>query len=192
MTTIMRDRIETNYSVYTDVCFTGSTSGTVLTVTAIQFGTIAPGAPLFGVGVASGTTITGILTGIGGVGTYSLSTSQTLSSRTLAAGQTTLTQPVKVTVQLDFHSANVGDSADMVATISTLFRSEIATASFDSSGTGVWPLYADEAKQAPFINAEQQFETRWVLDAVLQSNQVVSWPLQFASAVTINFQPADA
>jgi hypothetical protein len=69
--------------------FTGSISGTTLTVTGISSGAIAVGQTLSGVGVIDGTTITGFLTGAGGnvneTGTYTVSQSQTVVSGTLNA-----------------------------------------------------------------------------------------------------------
>jgi hypothetical protein len=61
--------------------FTGSISGTTLTVTAITNGTIAAGQSLFGVGVTSETVITALGTGTGGIGTYTVNLSQTVTSR---------------------------------------------------------------------------------------------------------------
>jgi hypothetical protein len=60
--------------------FTGSISGTTLTVTAITNGTIAINQALFGVGVTQETVITALGTGTGGVGTYTLNQSQTVAS----------------------------------------------------------------------------------------------------------------
>lgn len=60
--------------------FTGSISTTTLTVTAVQSGTIAVGQAIFGQGVAQNTVITGLGTGSGGVGTYTVSDSQTVTS----------------------------------------------------------------------------------------------------------------
>jgi hypothetical protein len=60
--------------------FTGSISGTTLTVSVMQSGTIAVGQAIFGQGVAQNTVITGLGTGSGGVGTYTVSDSQTVAS----------------------------------------------------------------------------------------------------------------
>ncbi len=65
---------------------TGSISGTTLTTTAVTRGSFAVGQIISGTGVVSGTTITAILTGSGGVGTYGVSPSQTVTSTTIAAG----------------------------------------------------------------------------------------------------------
>ena len=61
--------------------FTGSISGTTLTVTAITNGTIAAGQSLFGVGVTNETVITALGSGSGGLGTYTVNLSQTVTSR---------------------------------------------------------------------------------------------------------------
>jgi len=60
--------------------FTGSITGTTLTVTVMQSGTIAVGQAIFGQGMAQNTVITALGTGSGGVGTYTVSDSQTVAS----------------------------------------------------------------------------------------------------------------
>ena len=60
--------------------FTGSISGTTLTVTAITNGTIGINQALFGVGVTQATVITALGTGTGGVGTYTVNISQSIAS----------------------------------------------------------------------------------------------------------------
>jgi len=63
--------------------FTGSTSGTTLTVTDVSSGTIGVGQSLFGLGVANETIITALGTGSGGLGTYTINISQTLTARAM-------------------------------------------------------------------------------------------------------------
>jgi len=69
--------------------FTGSITGTTLTVTAITSGAIAIGQTLSGTGITSGTKILAFQTGAGGnineAGTYTLNISQTVSSTTINA-----------------------------------------------------------------------------------------------------------
>ena len=60
--------------------FTGSISGTTLTVTAVTNGTIAINQALFGVGVTQETVITALGTGTGGAGTYTVNLSQAVAS----------------------------------------------------------------------------------------------------------------
>lgn len=64
---------------------TGSISGTTLTITAVTSGTLIPGRTIAGTGVTSGTTVTAFGTGSGGVGTYTVSASQTVASTTITA-----------------------------------------------------------------------------------------------------------
>ena len=67
--------------------FTGSISGTTLTITSIQSGAIALGQTLSGSGISNGTTIVGFGSGAGGnvneAGTYTVNISQTASSTTI-------------------------------------------------------------------------------------------------------------
>lgn len=60
--------------------FTGSISSTTLTVSAVSSGTLAVGQSLYGVGILAETVITGLGTGSGGVGTYTINQSQTVSA----------------------------------------------------------------------------------------------------------------
>ena len=72
-----------------DSSFTGSISGTTLTVTNILSGGIALGMTLSGSGITPGTKITGYGTGAGGnvnyAGTYTVNTSQSAASTTITA-----------------------------------------------------------------------------------------------------------
>lgn len=69
--------------------FTGSISGSTLTVTAITAGAITMGMTLSGTGITAGTTIVAFNTGAGGnvneAGTYTVSIPQTASSTTISA-----------------------------------------------------------------------------------------------------------
>lgn len=67
-------------SIPSSAVFTGSISGTTLTVTAVKNGTIAINQALFGVGVTQETVITALGTGTGGIGTYTINQSQTVAS----------------------------------------------------------------------------------------------------------------
>lgn len=63
--------------------FTGSIAATTLTVTAVGSGVLAVGSVLSGSGVTAGTVITALGTGTGGVGTYTVTPSQTAASTTI-------------------------------------------------------------------------------------------------------------
>ena len=82
-------RLRPGEKVYfaTDASFTGSISGTTLTVSAMTSGTIHNGDTVQGAGVAAGTVITSFASGTtGGVGTYTVSVSQTVASEAMTTG----------------------------------------------------------------------------------------------------------
>ena len=68
-----------------DASFTGSISGTTLTVTAVSYGTIAVGQVISATGIAQATSITALGSGSGGTGTYTVDNSQTVSGETMAS-----------------------------------------------------------------------------------------------------------
>jgi hypothetical protein len=71
--------------------FTASISGNTLIVTAVASGTIAIGQTISGPGVVPGTQVTGLITGAGNAGTYSLNTSQIVASTTMMTNPVTNT-----------------------------------------------------------------------------------------------------
>jgi hypothetical protein len=188
MTPLLRARLGTNIDTYQDCAFTGSISGATLTVSSMNLGTIAVGSTLFGANITAGTTITALGTGTGGVGTYTVSQSQTVASEIMASGSKDMLQPTRMTVQIDVHGPNAGDNAQI---ITTAFRDEYAVESFISSGFDVAPLYCDDAKQVPYINGENQFEGRWSIDAVMHCNPVIATAQQFFTAAKIGLEPID-
>ena len=68
--------------------FTGSISGTTLTVTAVSSGTLHVGLGVSGTNVTAGSYITALGTGTGGVGTYTLAVSSTAASTAMFASNT--------------------------------------------------------------------------------------------------------
>jgi hypothetical protein len=71
------------YQATQNPVFTGSISGTTLTVTAVTSGNIGIGSVISGTGITVGTTITGLISGTGSTGTYTVSASQTVASTTI-------------------------------------------------------------------------------------------------------------
>ncbi|WP_123876330.1 hypothetical protein [Burkholderia multivorans] len=64
---------------------TGSISGTTLTVTAVTNGTLAVGQNLTGTGIQSGTYLSALGSGTGGIGTYTVTLAQTVGSTSISA-----------------------------------------------------------------------------------------------------------
>ena len=69
--------------------FTGSISGATLTVTGVPVGHLQVGSVITGTGVATGTTITALGTGLGGAGTYTVNISQ-LVTQTAMTGDSVI------------------------------------------------------------------------------------------------------
>ena len=185
-----RRRISTNVDVAVDALFVGAISGAVLTVTSMNLGAIVQGMPIYAVaGMAAGTTITAFGTGTGGAGTYTVSPSQTFALGTISGGSQGVTQATEITIQLDVHGPA---SAENAQAITTLLRDGYAVDAFLALGSDVQTLYADDPKQIPFISGEQQYETRWVIEAKLQANQVLSTPQQFAGALAVGVVEVEA
>jgi hypothetical protein len=185
MTPIRYTRLATNLDAYQDARFFGSIGGTTLSISSLSFGTVGIGSVIFGAGVAAGTVITGLGPG---PGLWSVTPGQLVPSELMAAGQQTYMQSAELVIQLDFHSASTSDAGDMARTVSTLFRDEFATTQFANQVPhyDVTPLHADDAKQMPFINENQQFEWRWVVEARVEVNDVVTLPQQFAESLRVN------
>jgi len=183
MNAIRRERLETNVDDYDDASFTAVIAGTAMTVSAVVLGKLVAGAALFGANLAAGSAIVSQTSGTpGGVGVYVVAPSQAVASQAMAAGLALLSQPTKVVVQLDVHGPNSGDNAQA---ISTALRDDYAVFFFERNGYSAAPLYSEDPRQIPFINAEKQYEDRWVIEASLQVNPTLSLPQQFADQAVI-------
>jgi hypothetical protein len=180
MTMLRRPRLGTNIDTTADAKFTGSIAGSVMTITNVGTGSLIVGSTIFGVGVANNTTVQSFGTGTGGVGTYNVSPAQNVSATTLSAGALSIEQATEVVTQLDVHGPHSGDNAQI---ISTLFRDDYGVRQF--AGTGVSPLYVDPPRQMPFFDAEQQYESRWIVDVHMQIDPVILVPQQYADAAVI-------
>lgn len=169
-----------------------TSSGGLMTVSDVDWGTILVGARVFGTGLAAGTRVRAIVSGTGGVGTYVVSPGQTISSGTLSAGGKLLEAGSKFVVQLDFHSYDLNAAADMAATVQAVFRDPYSYAFFDPAESGVAPLYADDPRLVPFVNENQQVESRWILEAEMQVNQTVRVQAEYADAISVEIISVDA
>jgi len=196
---INKTRLTTNMDEFIDAVFTGSIAATVMTITAKDAnypGILEAGSGVFGTGVTDGTKVVAQLTGTpGGIGTYTITPSQTVASRTLSAGVATLEQDTNFLVQIDVHGPNSGDNSQ---TISTILRDQIGVDYFSAANVAqgfapniVCPFYADDPRQGPFINEAQQFENRYIVEVRLQANQTLKVPLQFSDVLDITLIPLE-
>ena len=114
---------------YTSASFTGGISngsgaaGTILNVSAVASGTIFIGQRISGTGITSGTFVTGFGTGTGGAGTYTVNTSQLVSTGTTITGAAGAVATTPAT----------GDNSVNIAT--TSFVSTAITAATGTLGT---------------------------------------------------------
>jgi len=118
------------------------------------------------------------------LGTNTVSWDQTMGGNPSVA---TDAEAVSIAMQLDFHGANSTDNAQVFA---ALFRS--AYACDYMAATGVSPDYCTDGHQMPFINGEDQWEDRWVLNAVMDCVIAVQAPQQFANTLVVDLINVDA
>jgi hypothetical protein len=193
-TPIRIERLRTNVDDSADVKLVGSIAGGVLSVSQIVSGQVQAGVALFGTGVLPNTAVTGLISGVGGTGTYAVSPSQSAAAQTMSAGAKTLTQSAEVTIQIDFHSPDT-TAGDFAQIVSTCLRDSFGVdffAGLPPPLNGVVPLYADSPRQAPFISGESQFETRWILECCLQIYQVVQVPQTYSDSATVDLIDVNA
>ena len=179
------ERLSTNIASFYDNVITASINGETLTVSEItqQESPLSAGMALTDglAGVLNNSTvIVGQVSGAtGGIGVYTFSPSpQNVPAETMYAGQRQDFLPTQWTVQCDVHGPN---SANVAQVLMTLWRSEVAVdAVGGSTDFAVVPLYAEEARYMPFLNAEQAWEYRWTLDLTAQVNPVVGTQQDFA------------
>lgn len=91
-----------------------------------------------------------------------------------------LKQSTQVTMQIDCYGKQ---SADWAVILMTTLRSGYAAEFFTASGFDMQPLYATEPNQLPLVTGEQQYQERWMFQAVLQTNPVTTLIQQFADQV---------
>jgi hypothetical protein len=103
------------------------------------------------------------------------------------ADPTQITQEAhfKVTIQLDFYSGStagnsVGTAFDWCSIVETLWRDNATCVALAPVAS---PLYTNPPIMAPLDDVEDQYEQRWMLEAVLQYNPLVSVPAQFADTL---------
>lgn len=179
---ISRKRLATNVDTTADAKFTASISGNILAVTNISIGSIEIGNTIFGIGIADNTIITQQTHGDeGGIGAYLVSVAQNVSNTMMSAGATEVATSTELVMQVDVHGPNSTDNAQ---TIQQLFRDQYGVTQFE--GTGISPLYVDDPRQSPFIDAAAQYEDRWIVDMHLQITPTIAVPQEYADSLVVN------
>lgn len=88
-------------------------------------------------------------------------------------------QAMRLPIQLDCYGRL---SHDWAVILETVLRDEYACTALAPI---LSPLYADDAKNAPLTDAEEEYENRWIIEAVMQYNPVVSVPMEFADTAQV-------
>jgi len=121
--------------------FTGSISGTTLTVTLMKSGTITTGQSLFGLGVTAETVITGLGTGTGGVGTYTINLTNSLTSRDMNSAAVAATMTGSIS----------GTTLTVTAITGTLYPGQTVQGVGVTAGTIITSLGSGTVVAAPTI-----------------------------------------
>lgn len=181
------ERLRTNVDVYQDSTFIGSIVGNILNASAFAPNSkpLSLGQPLWGSGLLPNTLITGTTQSVGGLGPFQISPAQTFNG-SMAAGGGTFEIGSRFVIQCDVHAPD-DSSSDVAQTIQTMIRDQFAVDIFRSFPWDIWPIDADDPRQVPFINAADQYETRFIVEVHLQVNQITQGVgQQFFAAAKLN------
>jgi len=163
-----------------DAVFTASISGTTMTVSAVTSGTIYVGCLITGTGVTANTTITALGTGSGGVGTYTVSQSQTVSSTTITSDGFPITRngnttqgtfsPFSQTGWGNYTAGSVsGASRIDVAGTSGLFGTNVSY-TIEGWFNFITPSVTDNTNI--IATNTNTYPSRWVIDANVTSSLI--------------------
>lgn len=108
------------------------------------------------------------------------------SDPTPTTGTTNTELHAQYAIQIDVYGPL---SSDWASIIVTMFRDEYGC---DSLAPNVQPLYADDPKQIPIVDGEENYEQRWMITANLQYNPVIQTPMQFFTTATVGIIEVDA
>jgi len=100
-------------------------------------------------------------------------------------GTRAIKQSTRLDVQLDFYGVA---SAEWAAMTETLLRDP---AGCDALAPSCQPLYADEARQIPYVSGEDQYMARWSLTASFQWNPTTTLSQDFAATLDVTLINVD-
>lgn len=139
--------------------FTASRALTTLTVTAVTSGTIAVGQTVWHTNGTAIGTITGFGTGSGGVGTYTMSSSGTLTSRTMSSAAVGASAPTSSDDVIFDADSNVGTATFTVTTSGGLNCKNFTVSGLDAVMTlaGAATIYIAGSLAFPASNLTNSF-----------------------------------
>jgi hypothetical protein len=81
----------------------------------------------------------------------------------------------------------------MAQLIAQMIRDPYGVAFINGQNSAVTPLYAGQPRQVPYINADDQYEFRWIVECVLQANiTITGLPQQFITSAELTLIDVDA
>ena len=139
------------------VSFTGSISGSVLTVSAVSAGQLFPGAVLTGgTGLVAGTEVVSQLSGTaGGVGTYALN----YPEQTVASASLTGTYGLLTVASVASGTLGVGNSISGSGVTAGTFITALGTG---AGGTGTYYVSPSQSVGSITITFNTNVETKWI------------------------------
>lgn len=161
--------------------FTGSVTGSVLTVSALSSGAINVGDVLSGTGVPANVTVASRGTGTGGTGTYNLSASLSVSSEAMTTATLTMvhteTQQYETTFQFSaLATQNPATptqytASDVVNLIASILQSSVTIAALQAHGVGIERI--TDVRNPYFLDDRDRYEASPSFDVTVTHKQVV-------------------
>ena len=165
----------------------GTISGSVLTITAVVSGSLAVGYTVSGSGVTLGTTISSLGTGTGGIGTYNLSASSTVSTTVTIIGTTTSAQTASFTGSIS------GTTLTVSATTSgTIYVGMAISGTGVSAGTVISGYVTGNGGTGTYTVSINQTVSSTTISGTVGQRIVVAYPGVYNLQFSVQGQNANA
>lgn len=142
-----------------------TTSGGTLTVGGTITGVFAVGQTLSGTGVTAGTTITNLISGTGGAGTYAVSIAQTTASAVITASGGVLTVTVVASGVLNVNDTISGAGVTAGTAITGLITG--------NGGTGTYAVNVGQTVASEAITVAAGTQTKWIAASIGAPGELV-------------------
>lgn len=162
--------------------FTGSVTGNTLTVTAVASGTIAVNQAVQGGGLPSNMVITGLGTGTGGAGTYTLNYApgNIASSSLISVGAQVYTETQQYVTMFQASALATQDpsnidsltASDILNYAAAVLQSDAAITAFEAVGVGI--LDIQQVRNPYFSDDRQRYEASPSFDFSVTHKQIVT------------------
>ncbi len=159
---------------------TGSISGTTLTISAVQAGSIGVGTAITGTGVTS-TTVASLGTGTGQTGTYNVVASQTVASTTIS-GTYSGSQTIKLSTSVGGSAVNITNVGSGNLTLTPVSLGITAPVGTSTNALATCAFVA--AQVSPFV------ATNWAVDETF-ATQTATITIASPAVVTVATAPAN-